>query len=56
LTLVHRIAPPNDRSHVLFDERRMMRREPALIALLRKQTDVPMPASPLGEAVILMKQ
>ena len=34
--LVLRIAPPEDRSRVLFYEHRMMRQEPALHALLRE--------------------
>jgi aminoglycoside phosphotransferase (APT) family kinase protein len=42
--LVLRIAPPNDRSRMLFYEHQMMRQEPSLHALLRKQTDVPVPA------------
>jgi aminoglycoside phosphotransferase (APT) family kinase protein len=42
--LVLRTAPVNDRSQVLFYEHQMMRQEPALHALLRKQTDVPVPA------------
>jgi hypothetical protein len=44
MPLVLRIAPPNDRSKVLFYEHQMMRQEPTLHALLRKQTDVPVPA------------
>jgi aminoglycoside phosphotransferase (APT) family kinase protein len=42
--LVLRIAPLNDRSQVLFYEHQMMRQEPTLHAMLRKQTDVPVPA------------
>jgi aminoglycoside phosphotransferase (APT) family kinase protein len=42
--LVLRIAPPDDRSQVLFYEHRMMRQEPALHALLRQRTDIPVPA------------
>src|SRR5579883_1511617 len=42
--LVLRIAPPDDRSRVLFYEHRMMLQEPALHALLRERTDVPVPA------------
>jgi aminoglycoside phosphotransferase (APT) family kinase protein len=42
--LVLRIAPPEDRSRVLFYEHCMMRQEPALHALLRERTDVPVPA------------
>ena len=34
--LVLRIAPPDDRSRMLFYEHRMMRQEPALHALLRE--------------------
>ena len=41
---VLRIAPTNDRSRMLFYEHQMMRQEPTLHALLRKQTDVPVPA------------
>jgi aminoglycoside phosphotransferase (APT) family kinase protein len=44
MPLVLRIAPTNDRSRVLFYEHQMMRQEPTLHALLRKQTDVPLPA------------
>jgi aminoglycoside phosphotransferase (APT) family kinase protein len=42
--LVLRIAPPDDPTRVLFYEQRMMRQEPALHALLRERTDVPVPA------------
>jgi aminoglycoside phosphotransferase (APT) family kinase protein len=42
--LVLRIAPLKDRSRVLFYEHQMMRQEPTLHALLRKRTDVPVPA------------
>lgn len=42
--LVLRIAPPDDRSRMLFYEHRMMRQEPALHALIRQQTNVPIPA------------
>jgi aminoglycoside phosphotransferase (APT) family kinase protein len=42
--LVLRIAPQDDRSQMLFYEHRMMRQEPTLHSLLRKQTDVPVPA------------
>lgn len=42
--LVLRIAPLDDRSRVLFYEHRMMRQEPALHAVLRERTDVPVPA------------
>jgi aminoglycoside phosphotransferase (APT) family kinase protein len=42
--LVLRIAPPEDRSRVLFYEHRMMRQEPGLHALLREQADAPVPA------------
>jgi aminoglycoside phosphotransferase (APT) family kinase protein len=42
--LVLRIAPLDERSRVLFYEHGMMRQEPTLHALLRKQTDVPVPA------------
>jgi aminoglycoside phosphotransferase (APT) family kinase protein len=44
VALVLRIAPTNDRSQALFYEHQMMRQEPTLHALLRKQTDVPVPA------------
>jgi aminoglycoside phosphotransferase (APT) family kinase protein len=53
--LVLRIAPPDDRSRVLFYEYRMMRQEPALHALLRARTDVPVPeilAHDFGHAAI----
>src|SRR3954468_22111936 len=42
--LVLRIAPPDDRDRMLFYEHRMMRQEPAVHALLRERTDVPVPA------------
>jgi aminoglycoside phosphotransferase (APT) family kinase protein len=42
--LVLRIAPPDDRSQVLFYEHQMMRQEPTVHALLRERTDVPVPA------------
>jgi aminoglycoside phosphotransferase (APT) family kinase protein len=42
--LVLRVAPPDDRSRMLFYEHRMMRQEPALHALLRDRTDVLVPA------------
>ena len=42
--LVLRVAPPDDRSRMLFYEHRMMRQEPALHALVRGRTDVPVPA------------
>lgn len=42
--LVLRIAPPDDRSQMLFYEHRMMRQEPALHGLLRERTDAPVPA------------
>jgi len=42
--LVLRIAPPDDRDRMLFYEHHMMHQEPALHTLLRKQTDVPIPA------------
>jgi aminoglycoside phosphotransferase (APT) family kinase protein len=41
---VLRIAPLDDRSRMLFYEHRMMRQEPALHALLRERTGVPVPA------------
>src|SRR5689334_5657999 len=41
--LVLRIAPAEDRGRMLFYEHRMMRQEPALHALLRERTDVPVP-------------
>jgi aminoglycoside phosphotransferase (APT) family kinase protein len=41
--LVLRIAPPDDRSRMLFYEHRMMRQEPGLHALIRERTDVPVP-------------
>src|SRR5262249_16838271 len=53
--LVLRIAPPDDRSRVLFYEHRMMRQEPALHTLLRERTDVPVPsilAHDFGDAEI----
>jgi aminoglycoside phosphotransferase (APT) family kinase protein len=42
--LVLRVAPPDDRSRMLFYEHRMMRQEPGLHALIRRRTDVPVPA------------
>ena len=42
--LVLRVAPPDDRSRMLFYEHRMMRQEPGLHALIRARTDVPAPA------------
>jgi aminoglycoside phosphotransferase (APT) family kinase protein len=42
--LVLRVAPPDDRSRMLFYEHRMMRQEPGLHALIRGRTDVPVPA------------
>jgi aminoglycoside phosphotransferase (APT) family kinase protein len=42
--LVLRIAPPDDRSRMLFYEHRMMRQEPGLHALIRDRTEVPVPA------------
>jgi aminoglycoside phosphotransferase (APT) family kinase protein len=42
--LMIRIAPPDDRHRMLFYEHRMMRQEPALHALLRARTDVPVPS------------
>src|SRR4051812_25912583 len=44
MPLVLRVAPPDDRSRMLFYEHRMMRQEPSLHALLRGRTDVPVPA------------
>jgi aminoglycoside phosphotransferase (APT) family kinase protein len=44
LPMVLRVAPPDDRSRMLFYERRMMRQEPGLHALLKERTDVPVPA------------
>jgi aminoglycoside phosphotransferase (APT) family kinase protein len=41
--LVLRVAPPDDRSRMLFYEHRMMRQEPGLHALIRERTDVPVP-------------
>src|SRR5262249_41423449 len=41
---VLRVAPPDDRSPMLFYEHRMMRQEPAIHALLREGTDVRVPA------------
>jgi aminoglycoside phosphotransferase (APT) family kinase protein len=40
---VLRISPPDARDRMLFYEHRMMRQEPALHALLRVRTDVPVP-------------
>jgi aminoglycoside phosphotransferase (APT) family kinase protein len=42
--LVLRVAPPDDRTRMLFYEHRMMHQEPGLHALLRGRTDVPVPA------------
>jgi aminoglycoside phosphotransferase (APT) family kinase protein len=42
--LVLRVAPPDDRSRMLFYEHRMMRQEPRLHALIRERTDMPVPA------------
>lgn len=42
--LILRVAPPDDRSRMLFYEHRMMRQEPDLHALLKERTDVPVPA------------
>lgn len=42
--LVLRVAPPDNRSRMLFYEHRMMRQEPGLHALLKERTDVPIPA------------
>jgi aminoglycoside phosphotransferase (APT) family kinase protein len=42
-SLVLRVAPPDDPMQMLFYEYRMMRQEPDLHALLREQTDVPVP-------------
>lgn len=42
--LVLRVAPPDDRSRMLFYEYRMMRQEPGLHTLLKERTDVPVPA------------
>src|SRR5207245_1602958 len=42
--LVLRVAPPDDRSRMLFYEYRMMHQEPGLHALIRRRTDVPMAA------------
>jgi aminoglycoside phosphotransferase (APT) family kinase protein len=44
MPLVLRVAPPDDRSRMLFYEHRMMHREPTLHALLKERTDVPVPA------------
>ena len=44
VSLVLRIAPPDDRLRMLFYEHRMMRQEPGLHRLLLEQTDVPVPA------------
>src|SRR3954454_3085052 len=41
--LVLRVAPPDDRSRMLFYEHRMMRQEPGLHALLIEKTGVPVP-------------
>jgi aminoglycoside phosphotransferase (APT) family kinase protein len=42
--LILRVAPPDDRSRMLFYEHQMMRQEPAIHALLRERTEVPVPA------------
>jgi aminoglycoside phosphotransferase (APT) family kinase protein len=42
--LVLRVAPPDDRSRMIFYEHGMMRQEPAVHALLLAHTDVPAPA------------
>lgn len=44
MPLVLRVAPPDDRSRMLFYEHRMMHQEPTLHALLKERTDVPVPA------------
>ncbi len=44
MPLVLQVAPPDDRSRMLFYEHRMMRQEPALHALVRGRTDVPVAA------------
>lgn len=62
--LVLRIAPPDDRDRVLFYEHRMMRQEPAIHALLRERTAVPVPAilahdfdrSEIGRDYLLMER
>ena len=41
--LVVRVAPPDDRGRMLFYEHRMMRQEPMLHRLLRKNTSMPVP-------------
>ena len=43
LSLVLRIAPPDDRRTMLFYEYHMMRQEPELHDLLRERTGVPVP-------------
>jgi hypothetical protein len=43
--LVLRIAPPDDRSRMLFYEHRMMRQEPGLHSLLREKTMTSDPAT-----------
>ena len=42
--LALRIAPPDDRSQMLFYEHRMMRQEPTIHARIQAETDVPIPA------------
>jgi aminoglycoside phosphotransferase (APT) family kinase protein len=44
MPLVLRVAPPDDRSRMLFYEHRMMHQEPTLHAVVRGRTDVPVPA------------
>ena len=41
--LVFRIAPPDNRESMLFYEHRMMRQEPTLHRILRRNTSVPVP-------------
>jgi len=41
--LVLRVAPPDDRSQMLFYEHRMMRQEPFLHRLITSATDIPVP-------------
>jgi len=41
--LVVRMAPPDDRSRMLFYEHRMMRQEPGLHRILRERTSAPVP-------------
>ena len=62
--LVLRSAPPDDRDRVLFYEHRRMRPEPAMHALLRERTVVPVPAilahdfdhSEIGRNSLLMER